>query len=523
MTTAVAVKSLVSLSDQGKIEVVSKAKKIVKEAVVAFLDMISTSTGQKTYYNKKSDQLKVMRDIHNAVYDLNSGLYLAMLSFPGVMDIAIQEGITRLLKDGRHDGSILTPTQEAEAIKLLSSNLKADRLLKMFGMFREKRINKGSVRALILTTILAHRNLLWWAVKYRRHLKGALRHAWGTKYTPVIVRILAAGYDSADAKDQKLVQKQVLRYAKFSKLDQKDIFESICFVFGAKVDFKNDLFKAFEEAKSELGSGRVLPVEVLEGIRGRYHKDVDKAKVLDLTKGTSSDKQKLRMTRKAKEAGVDLKMDATKLDPTSMYVAALETGMTDDMREALDAKAKQAAAAFPLKYEKVAIVVDTSKSMSGTDVNKNRPLAVSLAMRDLLAETGDAKVYATQGDFDSNGLVEPAGDSSLGLAVAKAFQDEPDVVFVITDGYENAPAGRTHEVIDAVRKLGIETPVYQFNPVMAKEAVGIRKVSDHVSALPMSKPEGIGMSLIRAAIEQDIDRGLQALVDAILPRITKED
>ena len=67
MNTAVAVPSLVSLTEQGKIEVLPKAKKSVKKAVVAFLDMISTSTGQKTYYNKKSDQLKVMQDIHNAV------------------------------------------------------------------------------------------------------------------------------------------------------------------------------------------------------------------------------------------------------------------------------------------------------------------------------------------------------------------------------------------------------------------------------------------------------------------------
>ena len=50
------------------------------------------------------------------------------------------------------------------------------------------------------------------------------------------------------------------------------------------------------------------------------------------------------------------------------------------------------------------------------------------------------------------------------------------MVFVLTDGYENAPAGRFAEVVRAVRQMGVETPIHQFSPVFAAEARGIRSL-----------------------------------------------
>jgi len=518
MTTAL-VQSLVYL-DNGQLKIVPDAKKAVKKAVLAFLDMSSTATGQKTHYNKRSEQIAAMEDIHNAVFEVNRGLYLAMLALPGVLDISIQQGITRLLGD-KNGASLLSSNEEAELIKILSGRLKADRLLKMLGMICDQKINRRSVRTFILVSVLAHRNLPWWAVKYRRHLLKALKHAWGSKYAMVVARVLAGGIDNATARDAALVRKLVDRYAVHSSCPKSDIYESICYVFGKDIPFKNDVLKARVAARDDLSAGKVLPKEVLEGIRGRFHKRVSKDRILELTKDTMTDKQKLRSQRSAKKAEVEMKFDASKLDAVSLYVHALEEGMDEDSRAALDEKASRVASGFPLRYQKASIVLDTSLSMSGTDHNKNRPLAISLAMKDVLVEASDSsEVFCTEGELDRKGLIKASGDTSLAKAVAKAFMTEPDVVFLITDGYENAPAGRVHEVISAARRLGIETPVYQFSPVMASEAAGIRSLSDHVSALPVSTPEGIGLSLIRVAIEQDTERGLQALLNATVPRLS---
>ena len=75
-------------------------------------------------------------------------------------------------------------------------------------------------------------------------------------------------------------------------------------------------------------------------------------------------------------------------------------------------------------------------------------------------------------------LIEPAGDTSLAAGLVALLKREPDVVFVLTDGYENAPAGRFAEVIRSVRRMGVETPIHQFSPVFAAEARGIRSLCE---------------------------------------------
>jgi len=515
-TTDLIAKSLVYL-DGDNLKVIDNASEQVKKAILAFLDMSSTATGQKTYYNKKSEQLDAMKDIHNAVYDINRGLYLAMLTLPGVMDISIQHGITKVLSDTNSDESILSNNDEAELIKLLSNNLKADRLLKMFGMICDNKINRRSVRTFILVSILSHRNLPWWSVKYRRHLLKALRHAWGMKYSSVISRILSGGIENASTQDVSLVNRLIDRYTINSSCPKNDIYESICYIFGKNINFNNEILSARIKARDDLSAGKNLPSEVLEGIRGRFHKQVDKEFVIQLSKNVMTDKDKLRKQRSAKKSGINLEFNASKLDAVSLYVYALEDGMTDDIHLELNEKASRAVSYFPLHYENAAIVLDTSLSMSGTNHNKNRPLAISLAIKDVIEKACQScEIFCSGRDIDENGLVHASGDTSLAKSIAKAFMDEPDVVFLLTDGYENAPAGRVHEVMSAVRKLGINTPVYQFNPVMASEASGVRRLSDHISVLPISNPCGIGLSLIRAAIEQDIEVGLQAILKSTM-------
>jgi hypothetical protein len=91
------------------------------------------------------------------------------------------------------------------------------------------------------------------------------------------------------------------------------------------------------------------------------------------------------------------------------------------------------------------------------------------------------------------------------------LQTDPDVVFVLTDGYENAPAGRFAEVVAAVRRMGVKTPIHQFSPVFAAESQGVRKLCESLAAMPVSKPEAIGLGLLKVLMEADVDRGLAAL------------
>jgi hypothetical protein len=124
---------------------------------------------------------------------------------------------------------------------------------------------------------------------------------------------------------------------------------------------------------------------------------------------------------------------------------------------------------------------------------------------------------------DSSGkdgiLVYPKGGTELGSSLIKALKEEPDAVFMITDGYENAPAGRVNEIMMALRKMGNKTPIYQLSPVMAAESSGVRTISPEISAMPLSKPEAIGLSMIKSLIVQDVKKGIIGLAKTALPLV----
>ena len=67
------------------------------------------------------------------------------------------------------------------------------------------------------------------------------------------------------------------------------------------------------------------------------------------------------------------------------------------------------------------------------------------------------------------------------------------------------------DTVAAVRRIGIQTPVHQLTPVFAAESQGVRTLSESVVAMPVSKPEAIGIGLLKALIESDVDRGVAAL------------
>ena len=55
--------------------------------------------------------------------------------------------------------------------------------------------------------------------------------------------------------------------------------------------------------------------------------------------------------------------------------------------------------------------------------------------------------------------------------------------------------------------------------LFAAEARGIRSLCDVVPGLPVSKPEAIGLGLLKVLFEADVDRGAAALLGMVRPAI----
>ena len=492
-------------------------RELLRLAFGSFLDTVATATGRGTFYNSREQQVIAVEAAHRDLFEIDRDVYTAALMLAGVTDFSRQIGVRRLLQTNRN-GGILPAEFEAAAMTQLVRGLPTQRMLKLFGMLRRDRVNNSRTRRLILSEILGADGLEFWAVKYREKLRVALTHAWGRRTASILRSVLAKTPDSRTEKESQIVRQNVTRFIRDDAIAHADTVDRteqcVRFVLGDEDGLTLSRLAAYRDAKSEFELGATLPPETMEGLRSRFHKDRTSAEVLALTKSQLTTGQKIVVQRKAERSGVKVEFDPAKYDAVRLYVYAFEMGMTDAIRQALRNKAETNAARMPMQFQRVAVLIDTSQSMIGHDTQGRRPIATALALRDLLSATADDAVTMTSDGrpADNYELVEPSGDTSLAAGLVQLLKSEPDVVFVLSDGYENAPAGRFGETVAAVRRMGIQTPIHQFTPVFAAESQGVRTLSDSVIAMPVSKPEAIGLGLLKALIESDTDRGVAALL-----------
>jgi len=491
-------------------------------ATVAFLDTASTAFGRATAYNTREQSQAAELAVHEALLRLDRGLYALLLTLPGVTDRARQVGVKNLL--GVRGDMTVSVDVEKRVLSHLIAELPATRVFKMFIALRagdEKagihRANNARTRKLILRVILGSPKVELWAVKYRTKMAEALTHAWGQRTTSILRAILTRPSATWTDKEQAIVRKGIDRFAR----DVEKARACVAFVLRAPTPPTLTLLAAYESAKTDLSLGKRLPLEVLEGIRSTFHKDVKKETVLELSKETLTSGQRMQVQRRAAEAGVDVRMDVTEYDAVRLYLYAFEMGMTREILEALVAKAKKTAlqGSLRLGYGRIGILLDASASMSGSREQPLRPMATALALRDVLAHAAEAVIVRSGGDGDGM-LVRPSGATSLAEGLVELLAREVDAVFVLSDGYENRPAGRFAEVVTAVRGMGIETPIFHLNPVFAAESKGVRALAEiGVATLPVRAPEALGLGFIRGLLETEPARGLTALVGLALPQL----
>jgi hypothetical protein len=503
--------SLISPNEAGKI-------------VVSFLDAATTSLGRATHENTREEQQKAELLAHDALLWLDRELYAVLLALSGVTDHARQIGVKNLLGTPRASkGALLDENSERRLIARLVDALPPQRALKLFEGLRVgspeaglRKANNARTRKLILRTLLGSIRLELWSVKYRSKIASALKHAWGVRKTGILRSILGKDEAAWTDKERAIVAREIDRFA---GRDRVRVHRAVAFVLGHP-GRDLPLLVAYEAAKADISAGKALPPEVLEGIRSVFHKGTPKTRVLELTADKLTKAQRLSVQRRAQAAKVDVKMDPADYDSVRLYVYAFEMGMTVDIAKALVQKAERAACDFPVRHGTIGILLDASASMEGSAEQGKRPIATALALRDMLSFTASARVVTVGGDrrASESMLVRPSGDTSLAEGLLELCEGKPDAIFVISDGYENRPAGRFAEVVSALRAIGVATPIYHLNPVFAAESVGVRELAPGlVPTLPASRPEALGISMLRGLLTADPERGLAALVRLALP------
>lgn len=520
MTTALAERQAVSFDHiQGEIE------QKLPQALLTFLDISLTATDRATYYNKKGEQNEATAATHRDLIMLDRGIYGMCLLLPGTTDFAKQMGMGFLLDNPRADGTYsLSSEQEGKLLAYLSRSMEPQRLLKLFGKLRKSRVNNRRTRSLIIRSILMSPKLDYWAIKYRWKLRQALEHAWNKRTTGILTRILAKKYGPGqmaglDDKEESILGNAIDKYVFESRFNAGQIRQCVAFILGHENRMTVPILKLYKQARTDLEKGKGLPKENLFYLRSRFHKDLGKDQVYEISKPAMTSRQKMQTQKAAKKAGVAVEFDPRQSDSVKLYIYAYEMGMDDSIRQALDQKARRTAGALLTSHKKVGILVDASESHQGDKTQALRPIAIALATRDMLVASAEQSWVEYASGSRKDGLVYPCGETALGRPLVRLLKHEPDAVYVISDGYENAPSGEFDETVRKVRSLGIRTPIYHVGPVMAAESGGLRELSDEVRSLPISQPEGMATAILRSVLESDLQQGLAGIARAVLPAL----
>ena len=509
MTDLTSIETKVASSSNGLTEA---KRELIPRSFSIFLDSAVTATGRGTFYNSRKEQEAAVESAHHDLFEVDRDIYTAALLLPGVTDFSRQIGVRRLLQAGsRTDIGLIPGEYELVLVRRLIRELPVQRMLKLFGMLRSERINNSRTRRLILSELLDSDHLEFWTVKYRMKLRVALTHAWGRRTTSILRCVLAKPVTCRSAKELRILHQNIRR---FVNADRVVVVEQcVSFILGEESTVTLDRLVAYRDAKTDFDRGAVLPTETMEGLRSRFHRERTSADVLRLTKSQLTSGQKIAIQRKAAEVGVKVAFEPSHYDAVQLYTYAYEMGMSDLIREALSKKAKTVASRLPFRFDRVGILIDSSFSMIGHGSQARRPIATSLALRDILIATAvDADVLTSSGSRSAMlELIQPMGDTSLAQGLVRLLKSDPDAVFVLSDGYENAPAGRFSQVVSAVRRMDVKTPIYQFAPVLAAESRGVRNLSESVVAMPVSKPDSIGLGLLKTLMESNVDAGVEVL------------
>lgn len=486
------------------------------QKIYAFIDAIQTVTARDSFYNSKDAKVEALKKLHQDIKAIDSDLYKLFIFYPGINDYNKLNIMGNVLSDKELTNvnlpvAGLKPTHEAYESVL--RDMGYPRVMRFFIECKERKINNKRLKKTILSYVLGDDGIANRSLQYKKKMKQVLEHAWGKKQTSAIVAALVTMREgSADSKALSFLGKEVFRFAN-SDIQKSELAEVLCFVFGVKTTFRNPLYVAYENAKTniELALDK-LPRRTLIGLRNNHHKDFDMGLLYQKSEDKQTEKDKVSSVRAASKVGVDQKLTSNTLSTRKLdelYKYAYEMGLSEEVKQAITASAHKVAEKMEFGFNNVAVIVDNSPSMGGKAGSKNDPIAKALSFAKFLEiSTPVVKKYFTS-DVLNDELPELSGDSCYAKSLIQAVKGNPDAIFVIGDGYENAPEGLTALTIKGLRNCGYNQKIIHINPVYAVEAARSKTISPDVVTLPFNDINRLEGSFMKILLQKNPNKGVQ--------------
>ncbi|MFF0053184.1 hypothetical protein ACFYRI_02115 [Streptomyces microflavus] len=425
---------------------------VAAEDVLLFVNAAITATGQREFRSDAVGQQLSLDFLHAYVRVNYRRVYASSLALD-INDHNAARIVLGLLETAG-EASAEERRTEGRLIAARLALLPPQRVYRLFGEVRRAGINNRRTRAIMRDWLAARPDLGHDAVKYRGGVKTAARH--------IHLRCPEGAGPLAEV-------------------------GAFLFRPGRLPRYEHRLLDAWRRAHYEQGAVAELPFTVAEGFAARH--GMKREVFLKRAAPRMTRLERLRTHSVTQRPEIDLTvMPLTRL---ALYVLSLpfdqRAARRTELTGALRTAARRAAGGHAGSWGRVHAVLDDSFSSSGSGQKRRRPLAVALAghhLLEALAAPGAYRGLWTSGRGDAL-LVRPWGPTPLGMRVLDALEPgpggaAPDRLVIVSDGWDNAPAGLAGEVLRVWRKRldpGRRTAVVHVNPVYDADGFDVRRLA----------------------------------------------
>lgn len=453
------------------------AEEVAREDLLTFLNAAFASTAQAEFASTASQQREAMAFLHEYVRGNYRRLYARLLA-AGINDAHAVEIVVGLLSTGREAPEGLRAEEDA-LLRAAVRRLPPQRFWRLTARLRRGRVNNRRSRALVRDYIAQHPDMEFQAVKYRRKVAAAMRHA-HVRPDGELERFLFGSHDEA---------------------------------------FASPLLDAYRRAHFSASALDELPYTVALGLAARH--DLAPEALACRMEARLTDRERLRLARRAGEGMVDpSRQSLTELASYLLTLPALSPAQATWMPSAARSVLQRSGplligrgtgrASGTAAHGPVAAVLDNSYSSSGSRQKRNRPLAVAWAVDALLREgVGGYRGFWTH-PVAAGAVPRPQGRTNLAERLLDALDWGAAVVVVVSDGVENDPPGAFHAVLHQARRLLEGLVVIHLNPVLDPLSLQVRSLSPLAPALGVRNGEDLPALLGMAC---HLQPGLHALAE----------
>ena len=435
----------------------ARAEQVAREDLVMFVNACFSCTGQREFYNDARGQAVSIEFLHAYILGNYRRLYSRTLA-AGINHFNQAQILLNLLATGKQT----PPEDRREEGALIAAALRAlppQRAFRVLELLRERRINNRRARAIAREYLEGRPDPSFDAVKYRAKLRAVVAHG-HLKLAGELNSFLFHGWN------KRVYTTPLLEKFRQAHYDQTALFE--------------------------------LPFTVAEGLAAKH--GIPRDVFLERIEPRLTAAERLRLLGAAAREGGTIAIDLgrTPLTKLALYVLSLKPEARRERREELHAALEQATArtlrraSVPLG--RVAAVLDNSYSASGSTEKRRRPLGVALAAHYLLsASAREYRAFWTT-PIEDPLLQNARGQTDLATPLLESLAWAPDLVVVVSDGYDNEPPNAVAEVARVFRtKLdpARRTSIVHANPVFASELFAPRGLGAFVPTVGIRDAEDL--------------------------------